>query len=258
MHDICHQNIPLFVRKLNYRITGTGPCVIFLHGYLETSRIWSSVSELFTGHTVIIPELIFSDNYSLPENTDMISFSADVIHSLVTELGFDNYSIVGNSMGGYIAFEMMRKYQSFIERVVLISTNPFSDNDEKRKKREREIGLLKKGRKGLVVAALLNGIPDDNIRELYSEMTKKLKTGNLISAQLSMSHRPDNTGLLRSSEIDILMIYGEKDETIPVDQLRELLKNSSAGYCEIPGGTHFVLSLNQNEAEKCIADFFDL
>ena len=44
--------------RIHYRVGGTGPAVVLLHGYAETSHMWNALMPLLAKtHTVIVPDL---------------------------------------------------------------------------------------------------------------------------------------------------------------------------------------------------------
>ncbi len=254
MPDRCHINAVLQARKTNYHLTGNGHCVVFLHGYMEDHQIWLPVTGMINGYSVLLPDLPGSGKEFLPENTDAIEFMADVVHELVLHLGFERYSVVGNSMGGYVAFRMIKKYRGFIDKVVLLSTNPFPDAGKDRRRRLREIALLKSGRKDLIFKFFINSL-EDRFKELYTSMAEKIPSENLISLQTGMMNRPDNTDMFLDPPVPVYYMSGEEDILIPVKRIKELL-NRSPGITSVKEAqaTHFLVVEKPEIAGKFIVD----
>ncbi|NPA36190.1 MAG: alpha/beta hydrolase [Chlorobi bacterium] len=255
MYDNCHLNVSLFARKLRFSISGEGPCVLLLHGYLESRLIWSGIAGELENYTVIVPELPVSDDYLLPEGEDMISFTADVVRTVAGNFGFEKCIVAGNSFGGYVALELSERYPEFVDKLILISTNPFSDSIDKKAYREREIYLANSGKVKHLLSLFLHNLKDDTIRKLYSEMVKKVRYENIVSAQRSMMARPDRSVQLEAAG-DVLLIYGRNDDTIPLQALEEMIRSKGVSHCELPGN-HFILAQRKEYILNCIKKFIE-
>ncbi len=83
--------------ELHYLTAGSGPAVILLHGYAETSRMWRPIIPLLAEKfTVIAPDLPGIGDSSIPaDKIDMIT-SASRIHALVRSLGIERARVVGH------------------------------------------------------------------------------------------------------------------------------------------------------------------
>src|SRR5213592_1971646 len=86
--------------RINYKIAGSGPAVVLLHGYAETSHMWLPLMPLLAQHhTVIAPDLRGAGDSSKPESGyDKKNMAVD-IHDLTSSLGFHRVSIVGHDIG---------------------------------------------------------------------------------------------------------------------------------------------------------------
>jgi phosphoribosylamine-glycine ligase len=62
-------------------------------------------------------------------------------------LGIERYSVVGHSMGGYVALAMLDRYSDRLESITLLSSFATADSEEKCDRRRREIELVKAGKK---------------------------------------------------------------------------------------------------------------
>lgn len=254
MPDRCHINAVLQARKTNYHLTGNGHCVVFLHGYMEDHRIWLPVTGIINGYSVLLPDLPGSGKELMPENTDAIEFMADVVHELVLHLGFKRYSVVGNSMGGYVAFRLIKKHGGFIDKTILLSTNPFPDTGKDRKRRLREIALLRSGRKDLIFKFFINSL-EDRFKELYKDMAEKIPSANLISLQTGMMNRPDNTDVFLDPSMPVYYMSGDDDKLIPLNRIKELLERSPKVIsAKEEQATHFLVVEKPEVAGKFILD----
>ena len=76
-----------------------------------------------------------------------MEYLADVVKNTLDALGIARCTLVGHSMGGYVALAFCEKYPERLDGVVLLSSTPDADTDEKKENRLREIKLVEAGKK---------------------------------------------------------------------------------------------------------------
>ncbi|QRF62401.1 alpha/beta fold hydrolase [Variovorax paradoxus] len=107
--------------RINYRIGGTGPAIVLLHGYAETGHMWNPLMPLLAKtHTVVVPDLRGAGNSSKPESGYGKKNMAVDIHELVKSLGIRNVSIVGHDIGLMVAYAYAAQFPSETDKVVLM------------------------------------------------------------------------------------------------------------------------------------------
>ncbi len=107
--------------RIHYMIGGSGPAVVLLHGYAETSQMWIPLMPLLAKtHTVIVPDLRGAGDSSKPESGyDKKTLASDV-HEIVHRLKIDNVQVVGHDIGLMVAYAYAAQYPSEISKVVLM------------------------------------------------------------------------------------------------------------------------------------------
>lgn len=107
--------------KLHYLYAGSGPAVLLLHGYAETSRMWLPlIAQLAKTNTVIAPDLRGSGSSDKPEaGYDKKTLAQDA-HALLTSLGVKRAKVVGHDIGLMVAYAYAAQYSDEVERVVLM------------------------------------------------------------------------------------------------------------------------------------------
>jgi pimeloyl-ACP methyl ester carboxylesterase len=103
------------------RSGGSGPAVILLHGYAETSDSWAPLAEeLIESYTVIVPDLRGIGRSSRPaEGYDKKTQAVD-IRAVVTALGHDRTSVVSHDIGIMVAYAYSALYPDKVERLVVM------------------------------------------------------------------------------------------------------------------------------------------
>jgi pimeloyl-ACP methyl ester carboxylesterase len=107
--------------KMQYLVAGSGPTVILLHGYAETSRMWRPlIPKLASKFTVIAPDLPgIGDSGIPPSGLDMKSAAAR-IHRLVEALGVKKARVVGHDIGLMVAYAYAAQFPNEVEKLVLM------------------------------------------------------------------------------------------------------------------------------------------
>ncbi len=115
--------ITLHGRRVIYRVAGSGPPVVLIHGMLNSSSHWRSVAmDLAHDHTVIAPDLIGHGDSAAPRGDYSLGAHAASIRDLLAAIGIDRASVVGHSLGGGVAMQFFYQFPQRVERLVLISS----------------------------------------------------------------------------------------------------------------------------------------
>lgn len=120
---------------LNYEISGKGPVIVLLHGYLSSLRYWDELrSELEQDHTVVALDLLGFGNSPKPRN---IRYSYDD-HLVWIKRTLDYCGIhepvllAGHSMGALLALRYASTYSNAVHKLLLLNTPLFKNAREAR------------------------------------------------------------------------------------------------------------------------------
>jgi pimeloyl-ACP methyl ester carboxylesterase len=115
--------IELHGHRVIYRIAGSGPPVVLIHGMVNSSRHWERVAlALADSYTVIAPDLIGHGESAAPRGDYSLGAHAAGIRDLLTAVGVDSATIVGHSLGGGVAMQFFYQFPQRTERLVLVSS----------------------------------------------------------------------------------------------------------------------------------------
>src|SRR6266513_3940002 len=117
------RQLDLHGHRAEYRIAGSGPPVVLIHGMVNSSRHWEQVAvRLAHNYTVIAPDLIGHGDSATPRGDYSLGAHAAVIRDLLAAIGVDSATIVGHSLGGGVAMQFFYQFPQRTERLVLISS----------------------------------------------------------------------------------------------------------------------------------------
>ena len=110
--------------SVHWRREGTGPSIVFLHGFPLSGRTWEGViRRLRDRFTCYAPDLIGLGQSSSTADDDYASQGqARAFQGLLTALGVESYALVGNDTGGWIARELALIDSTRVSRLVLTNT----------------------------------------------------------------------------------------------------------------------------------------
>jgi pimeloyl-ACP methyl ester carboxylesterase len=115
--------VELHGHRVIYRIAGSGPPVVLIHGMVNSSRHWEDVAlRLADRYTVIAPDLIGHGDSATPRGDYSLGAHAASIRDLLAVIGVDHATIVGHSLGGGVAMQFFYQFPQRTERLVLISS----------------------------------------------------------------------------------------------------------------------------------------
>jgi pimeloyl-ACP methyl ester carboxylesterase len=106
-----------------FRISGSGPALLLLHGVGDNSTTWRTVhAKLARRFTVIAPDLLGHGESDKPRADYSLAAFANGMRDLLAVLGIERVTVVGHSLGGGVAMQFAYQYPHLVERIVLMST----------------------------------------------------------------------------------------------------------------------------------------
>ena len=115
--------IDLHGHQVVYRVAGSGPPVVLIHGMVNSSKHWRAVADrLASRYTVIAPDLIGHGDSATPRGDYSLGAHAAVIRDLMSSLGIERATMVGHSLGGGIAMVFFWQFPEWVERLALVSS----------------------------------------------------------------------------------------------------------------------------------------
>ena len=207
-------------------------CVVLLHGYLESMLVWDEFVPLLRDSVRVVTLDLPGHGISVVEGeVHTMEYLADCVANTMEALGIERYTVVGHSMGGYVALAMCDKYGARLEGIVLLSSLTMADSQEKCDRRRREIELVKAGKKNTMARLVPHaGFAPDNVARLkdyvedLAELILITEDEGVIAILGGMIERKSRGEQLRQSGIPHMFIFGRYDYYIPQEQANEMIK----------------------------------
>jgi pimeloyl-ACP methyl ester carboxylesterase len=138
------------------------------------------------------------------------------------------FALAGLSMGGYLAFELLRQAPERVERLALLDTSARPDRPEQTERRLAQIELAEQGRYGEVIDGLYELLvhpsrhEDAALRGLVRQMADDVGPAAFARQQRAIIGRPDSRALLDAIRCPTLVLVGEDDALTPPELAVEM------------------------------------
>jgi pimeloyl-ACP methyl ester carboxylesterase len=206
--------------------------LVLLHGHGADDTIWdyldAAINEYFT---------IVRPNISLFTFCQSVEDYADELHRLLTNANILKCTLIGHSMGGYIALAFAEKFPDMLEGFGLFHSTAYADDDAKKEQRGKMIELLKEEGTEAFIDKTAPNMFGDRYKELFPERVeshiayfKKLPAPALIAGLTAIRDRPDRTSVLASLPFPVLFIIGMQDKIIQFENVITLSEYPKQSY----------------------------
>jgi YbgC/YbaW family acyl-CoA thioester hydrolase len=223
---------------------GSGRAVLFIHGFPLDRSIWRHQLDTLTGLRRIAPDLRGTGQSDAPDLGYSMSTYAEDLAALLDSLGEGRVVLCGLSLGGYVAFEFLRRWRERVSGLILMDTRPEPDSAEGRRARDALIGRVRE--QGAIAAAeamLPRFFTPQVAPELIEQVRNiilRIPVPGLVGALSAMRERPDSTPLLETlAGIPTLILVGAEDVITPPAIAQGMAAAiPGARLMEIPGAGH--------------------
>lgn len=205
--------------------------IYLIPGLMTDERLWSR----------IIPHL--EDDYELIHFPIPLSEDFDeIVEDLDTKIGEDKVSLLGFSLGGYIASYFTLKHPSKIKRLFLVSSTPSSTEEKDIKRREKKLEDARQNNftpLSLEKAKELLEIEDEELVHIVANMFNDLGNKVFVPQLATTLKREDLFDDLVKLDIPISFYYSTEDRLLNHTSINEILqKEHNVRFVSRKGTSH--------------------
>jgi pimeloyl-ACP methyl ester carboxylesterase len=107
--------------KRAYRIAGSGPAILLIHGIGDNSTSWNTIqAKLAQRFTIIAPDLLGHGRSDKPRADYSVAAYANGMRDLLSVLEIERVTVVGHSLGGGVAMQFAYQFPHLVERLILV------------------------------------------------------------------------------------------------------------------------------------------
>lgn len=204
--------------------------------------MWDGLLPFFAHHQCIVVDLHgHGHSFFDPELTPSVTAMAQQVRNLLDELQVTHYQLVGHSLGGYVACELLGMDPE-LEHLTLLHAHPWADAPAKKQDRNRVIELVRTKASFFIREAIPNlfAFPEEHLPviERYCRIAEQMPPAAIGWAAAAMRDRLPYTEVLQQKASLVSIIQGQLDPLIPNLQLRAFAEEQGIGFYEIPRCGH--------------------
>jgi pimeloyl-ACP methyl ester carboxylesterase len=188
----------------------TRPFLAFACAHMTDERLYAhQVAALSATHECSV--FVFREQ-------DSMAAMAEALLAQVPE----RFTLIGLSLGGYVAFEVIRRALPRLQRLVLIDTTAVADHPARRDGRRQDIAKVQAGG----IEALIPELPsrwllpahvsDNALVQLMGSMARSVGARGQFNQQTAMLGRPDSHADLARVRVPTLVMCGRQDPVTPL------------------------------------------
>jgi 3-oxoadipate enol-lactonase len=242
---------------------GEGRCVLFIHGYPFDRTLWQYQLSHLEGWRRVAPDLRGMGLSDAPDLGYSMATYADDLAALLDALGIEEAVLCGLSMGGYVAFEFIRRWPDRVLGLILMDTRSEADSADGRRARDAQAAQARDRGTAAVAEAMLPKLfaePDPAHSPAAARARRMIAAtpvAGIVGALSAMRDRPDSTELLPIlDEFPVLVVVGAHDRITPPDQAEAMADAIPGSRFEVIAGAGHVPPLERPaETTALLADF---
>jgi pimeloyl-ACP methyl ester carboxylesterase len=173
------------------------------------------------------------------------------------------FRLVGFSMGGYLALEIMRQAAARVVKLALVDTSARPELPEQTERRNKLIGLAEAGRFAEVNNFLWPVLVDPSrqsdaaLRAAIDQMADETGAEAFVRQQRAIIGRADSRPLLGGIKCPVIMAVGASDQLTPPAHAEEIAKGiPGAKLVTLAGSGHMSPMEKPEEVTRLLVDFF--
>lgn len=252
---------------LHFVESGKGPAVVLLHAFPVDCLLWASARKALAGagYLAITPDLPGFGGSPQALGEPSLDYYADEVTHLLDHLNVAQATVVGLSMGGYVAMNMLRRSPQRLSGVVLVDTKPGQDTEPARQNR---LAIADRVEAGWPLAELAATM----LPNLLGETTRRanpqlgLQVGRWITAQdpraiayaqRAMAARPDSSAEIAAYSGPVLVVRGVEDTISSAEEAAAMVGQPSPRrqLVEIPGAGHLSAVENPQAVDAALLNW---
>ncbi len=251
--------------ELSVHDTGEGPALLLLHAFPLDASMWDGqVAALSGRYRCLRPDFWGCGGSSPPPREPTIDGYAAAVLEALDARGVDQLAVCGASMGGYIAFALLRAAPSRVRAVALAGTRASADGDAARTARAEMASQVRAEGVEAIVEPMTERLlcpscrEEVHIADPVRGRIRRCSADGVVAALEAIADRRDCTPLLAELGAPTLVACGTADVVVTVEESRQMAAAIPGARLHEFEGTAHLPSLEQAAAfSALLGDFLD-
>jgi len=228
-------------------------------------RYWSAnvpalVAAGFRAVCVDYPGFGTAETTSAPQAGDLsIAGIAASVAALLDRLGIDRATLLGLSMGGYVAFAFAASFPDRLRALILADTRAAADTAPAHQGRAQALATIASSGVDVYLEQSLPRLLAPGAPPALQAALRALAeddAGAVVAGIAALRDRPDRTAEAARIGCPTLLLAGEHDQIVPPAELRALAERiPGARFVELPGAGHLANLEARESFDRHVLDF---
>lgn len=226
--------------RIDARIDGRGHsrAVVMIHGFPLGSAIWEAQSaSLARTSCVIAPDLRGAGKSSAPQGPYLMERLAADVAALLDALGIERASLIGHSMGGYVALAFSRMFSERVARLALVASRLRADTDEEaaarrelaeRTEREQSAEPVIQAYLPRLFAPRTFAESPEIVEHAYDVARHNTPAGTAATLR-GMALRASSEDIAEDLDVPMVMIAGARDRVLALEEAGAVVERFPQG-----------------------------
>lgn len=243
------------------------PVIVLLHGFGASLHTWEPWSQALSKNFRVVRYDAPGSGLSAPDPTGDYTdaHSLQLLGDLMTQLGVERATLVGNSMGGRIAWSFAAAQPQRIDKLVLISPDGFASPGFEYGKAPEVPAVLQLMRFVLPRAVLrMNLKPayadphtlSEPLLDQYHDLLRAPGAREAMLQRMGQMVLTDPVPRLKTLQAPTLLLWGEQDAMIPLGNAQDYLQAiTGSRLVTLPDVGHLAQEEAPDRALEAVRDF---
>jgi len=225
---------------------GAVPPLVFLPGMMCDARLYTDqTAALSSKFPIVIAPVTNKDSFR------------DIAREIL-EYAPPRFVLIGLSLGGIAAMEILAQASDRVCGVVLLDTNPLTESEETKAMRTQQMGLARSGQLKKIMIDQV--IPTFNLKgdkgaltaEIFLSMALGLGEDVFVRQSRALQNRADQQQTLKKLSVPTLIVCGANDRLCPPERHRLMHRLIAGSHFEIIDDAGHLPTLEQPETTTAI------
>jgi len=218
--------------------------LLLIHGFLEDATMWNALPPKTFSRSVKIhtPELLGHGTRPMINNPGIKDYAVDILSQLQIPTE-DAVVVVGHSMGGYVAIEVMKLLGESAHALCLFHSTGREDSETKKADRLRAFDAATQNKElynRTVITSLFHEKKKEVLREQIENniaIANRMSVEAITSSIMAMRDRQDHIETLKQRSYPLFYFLGDNDSRLPLTEMMEEINQLPGCVYEIAENT---------------------